>query len=256
MNKRVLVFSAALAVALATAALGWAQEEKQPNLVRSIAVTVKPGMSGAFESAMREHMDLRRELGDPWEWTVYQVVDGDDLGTYYIRSGLVTWADFDAYYSRDWTKVEEHFSRVLDPLIESAKGTTEELEFGMSHWPEEPPDYKLFQVYIYYIKPAKMMDFYAGAGQFHGAIMQAGWDEYYIWYMIHTGSNGPVAALVVPAVNWADFEDPEKSLFEVITEVYGEQGANELVAKFYGSFYHYDSMIVYFRKDLSLVHER
>ena len=255
MKKRVLVFSAALAVLLAAAAIGWAQEEKQANLVRSFEFKVKPGMSGAFESAIREHMDLRKEHGDPWTWEVYQVVDGEDLGNYYIRSGFITWADLDAYDSLDWTKVEEHFTRVVDPLIESVSSTTEEVEFGMSHWPEEPPDYKLFQVYVYYIKPAKMMDFYAGAGQFHAAIMQAGWDEYFAWYMLHTGSDGPVATLAIPATNWADFEEPEKSLYQVTTEVFGEQGANELVAKFYGSFYHYDSFIAYYREDLSLVHE-
>ena len=71
----------------------WAQ---QNNLARIYFIEAKVGMAAGFETALKQHAEWRKEQGDPWSWFVWQVVNGENLGSFVIRSGDHAWGDFDA----------------------------------------------------------------------------------------------------------------------------------------------------------------
>ena len=53
-------------------------------------------MNGAFEMAIKEHIAWRKANGETWQWDVYQVAVGPNVGDYGIRSANHTYADIDA----------------------------------------------------------------------------------------------------------------------------------------------------------------
>jgi hypothetical protein len=57
---------------------------------------VKSDRFPQFEEALRQHLAFHRTNGDPWAWHTWQIVNGDMLGQYYLRTHGHQWRDFDA----------------------------------------------------------------------------------------------------------------------------------------------------------------
>ena len=56
--------------------------------------TPKAGTGASFEAALKSHTEFRKAQGDPWDWSLYQVVVGEKVGTYFALSGGHEWADW------------------------------------------------------------------------------------------------------------------------------------------------------------------
>ena len=46
------------------------------NLAKLYFVKVKSGQGAEFAAALKEHVEWRKQAGDPWTWIVHQVVNG------------------------------------------------------------------------------------------------------------------------------------------------------------------------------------
>ena len=95
--SRILSAIAALALLSGPTALAAAADEPQPGpLAKSIQLVVKPDRFPQFEEALRQHLAFHRTNQDPWAWHTWQVVNGDTLGQYILRTHGHQWRDFDA----------------------------------------------------------------------------------------------------------------------------------------------------------------
>lgn len=96
-------------------------------------VDVKSGLAPQFEAAFQAHVQWRKEQGDPWQWTTYQLVNGERLGDYVIRSGNHSWADFDAY--EDFlTQGSPHFYNAVGAYIDSVAGSITRVDCSLLRW--------------------------------------------------------------------------------------------------------------------------
>ena len=253
--KRVLPVLCAAALLLAVFGANAAAEDAA-NITKILRVSVKPGMSGPFEDALKSFMEARKGLGDPWQWNVFAIVEGPGQGDYLMFPEPHTWADYDEYFARDWSSLVLKGMRSISPVVESAITSTVMTELNLRSWPEEDPGFTLFHVHTYYIKQGMARDFYECIGKIDAARRQAGWEFYYLWQFEITGSDLPKACLVIPRTSWADFVEPGRSLMRVLSEVYGGEDAAALMAKFTGCVNREESYVAAPRRDLGLYPEK
>lgn len=60
-------------------------------------VTPKQGQADQLRTALANHSQWRSDHGDPWAWTIFEVVQGSDIGDWYITSFGHAWGDLDTY---------------------------------------------------------------------------------------------------------------------------------------------------------------
>jgi len=220
------------------------------NIAQGYVHTVQLEMIAQFEEAVKQHVQWRKQNNDPWEWTWYQMVNGDGLGTYLVRSGNHRWADLDVRYAwDDRVGAAPHFLATVGPFVESEDSSISQLDSALSRPPDDLSAITLFAVTEFDVRLP---------GQFREAITKIGegldrgnWGRSYLWQMVANGGTTD-ATLVVPAENWAALAPPEKSLPVVMAEVYGEQEANELMQQFASSIRSRNSYTLRVRRDLSL----
>jgi hypothetical protein len=137
----------------------------------------------------------------------------------------------------------------VGPYIESEDSSISQLDGALSRPPDDLTVMTLFTVTEFDVRLT---------GQFREAITKIGegldrgnWGRSYLWQMVANGGTTD-ATLVVPAENWAGLAPPAKSLPMLMTEVYGEQEANELMQQFASSIRSRNSYTLKLRRDLSL----
>ncbi len=91
MKKLVLVALVVSLVALSLPAA--AQDENVVGMM--IHVTPKAGMKDKWEEGTKKHMAFHREKGDTWQWFVWEIVSGENVGDYVVGTFEHKWADFD-----------------------------------------------------------------------------------------------------------------------------------------------------------------
>lgn len=205
-----------------------------------------------MEQAIAEHARWRAAEGDPWIWDVYQVVTGDNLGTYFARSPSRAWADLDSYDAGFGPRGGAHFNETVAPHLRSNSSMITRLRADEARLPEEPGEMRLFSVAMYQIKAGQMSEFWEVVGQFHQAIEQADVPVYYSFHSVVAGGTGPEIHLVTLHRNWADFEQPDPTVMQALQQAYGEEGAAELGQRFSDTIESGKHMVLRLRPDLSV----
>lgn len=205
-----------------------------------------------FEQALAEHARWRRDQGDPWTWDIYQVVTGDNLGTFYARAPQRAWADLDAYDAGFGPRGAEHFNRTVGPHLRDLTSIITRGRPDVSSLPEDPSQMQLFSVIVYRLKPGTMQEFWEVVGRFHEAIVRAEVPVHYGFDSVVAGGSGPEVHLVVMHPDWADFREPEPNVGQALRDAYGEEEAAALGERFSGLVDSVQNMVVRYRPDLSV----
>ncbi len=251
MRNKALILTAAALLVFSFGCLTLAQEEAQgaQNIGMVYRFTVEPGMFQQFEAAIHAHLAWCEAQNEPWAWTAYQVITGDNYGQYLFRADVSSWEEIDAY--------EEFFSRKVmnfrlnvTPLLESISVSIWETEIELSRWPEDG-DFNLLEVYKYSIKPTHVREFNEAIGRIHEAIVETDWPVFYLWESLRSGGIVPSAKLVIPYESWAGFSEPETSLWEILVAAYGEEEAGSILEQWSNSVCKTESFTVRYRPDLS-----
>lgn len=223
------------------------------NLAQVYEVQAKQEAEAGFEAALERHANWREENGDPWEWDVYEVVQGKHLSTYVIRSPDHSWSDFDDYDEGFGPKGGQHFQATVAPMVESMKNYIVRTDTAASYTPEmEEADNPLFEVTTYKLKPGNPANFFDPLTKALDALAKQDYPEPYYVVDVVAGAGDSHARLANGHRNWADFEEGDQSVVELIEEVYGEEKTSKLFERFTNSFSSSYSMVVRPRPDLSV----
>ena len=216
----VLTFSSGLALAQEAA-------EKPPeSLAWEYFVSPAPGQGMKLEAAMKQHYVLHMKAKDPWRRNVWEVTTGDHVGSYIIRTGNHTWADFD--HEIQFSGDREDLAANVFPHIASVSSVIVEWDVDVSRWPEDLPMPKMVDVTVYHLKPGAWRKFYMAIKKVNEAIGEKKLPLHYGWEWTVSGGHGTEIALVIPHDTWADFKGPGASLWKAVEEVYGETEADML----------------------------
>lgn len=225
--------------------------QAQPGVL-SVAYLQKVELQdvAAFEKAFKTHLNWRKEKGDTWAWETWQMIRGEELGSYIVSSGGHQWEDFDSQplAEEGATNYRENVGQYLTSLSSSMSATLT----GVSKFPEDgklTPGY-LAHVVEYEIKPGFESQFREALKRFHEASQKVGWDQSYIWASTFAGDE-PAMFLVMPHKNWASFrrsKTPEK----VVEEAFGRDASMLLFKSVEEAILSVDSSVWVYRPDLSL----
>ncbi len=250
-SKLLVTLSAAVLLGLVTQNV-WAQAN---NIARIYVLTPKSGMAAEFETALGQHAEWRREHGDPWTWIVHQVTAGANLGDYVIRSGDHSWSDFDAYDAGFGPEGSVHFNATVDPLMESVSSFITASDTTNVRWPDDPNSINLLQVRRYDLKPGQRPTFFQAINKYHQAIVQTNYPFHYAFANLVSGGPGPAVTVVFPYENWAAFQGPEQTPFQLMVEVYGQEEATAIFEQFFSTFTGTENWVIRVRWDLSVIPE-
>ncbi len=238
---RRLLTTLALILGFSTASFGQAA-----NLNRVFYVTPMAGMQAQFETAIKQHLQWRKDNGDPWTWQVSQVINGQNMGDYIVVSTGHTWSDFDAY-SDFIAKASLHVATTVSPVVESLTSAISATDTTFVRG--EEGENNLAQVIYFKLAPGKTQQFAEAVGQYHKAFTEKDYPNRYavIWNV--NGGDYDVL-LFLPYENWAAFAGPDTPMMEVMQDVYGEE-AGAIAEAFQTSITESRSHIMISRPDLS-----
>ena len=210
----------------------------------------KAGHEKDFEAAAKEYTAWLKKAGDPFTWTAYQPVVGNDLTYYVFRSDNHQWKDFDAEEVwREKAKDDEAYMRLIAPHVEKAAHYFEETDAAHSHMLGDLGDYKYFSVTTRTLKSGSRGDAMAAIEKIHKALTDQKWPRSYrlAWT---TGGKGSFR-LIMPMKNWAEMADPNPTLYEALGKALGQDDAAATLKQFSTALEIADETIVVARPDLS-----
>jgi hypothetical protein len=225
MPKLSLRSSALVAAGLAlTAGSALAQAN---DLTREYVVKAKPGMAAQLEAAIRAHAQWRKANHDPWTWTVYTPETGADLGTFVIRSGDHTWADFDAYDKGFVPQGLTQWTANVMPLVENMSSEIDmTLADSLNQLPPTGTAISLVNVTAFHLRPGMEPQFVRLAAQAVKVLKAAKYPGYWVWEIPVSGGpeSGPVIYLGGLNEHWASMQDPSPDFAQVMTKALGQDG--------------------------------
>lgn len=224
------------------------------NLAKLYQITVKPGHQAEFVAALKEHTEWRKQEGDPWNWTVYQVVNGQNLGDFLIRSGNHSWAELDGY--EDFlAKGSVPFNKNVGPHIESITNSITSVDTTCVNWPENNDEVKLLSVLVFHLKPGHEWTFSQLTRKFDKAVKANNREGHYVFIWPENGLPGPRVTLVMPYKNWAEMAGPKESLGDFIYRVMGADEAQKFWDGINDAIRSTESFVLKVRPDLSVLHD-
>ncbi|MFB3090815.1 MAG: hypothetical protein ACE1ZG_05640 [Gammaproteobacteria bacterium] len=225
------------------------------NLAKIYFVNVKSGHGAEFVAALKEHVEWRKQAGDPWTWNVYQIVNGQNLGDFVIRSGGHTWADLDSY-EEFLAKGAVEFNKNVGPHIESTSNTITAVDTTNINWYPNNDDVNLISVTTYHLKPGYGRAFAQAVNKYHTAIKENNRKTYYAFAWNVNGGSGPSVSLVLPYKNWAEMQGPDESLRTFMERVLGSEEAQQLSDEFNSTYRSRESSVLRLRRDLSVIPDK
>ena len=239
-------------VCLALGILPVAAQDDGGNIAQIISYSAKPGMEKEMIEAVQRHLDWHREQNDPWTWLGWEVVSGDDVGTYGAGTFGHNWADFDnSPVSRDADEADVAKNVLPYTNLDSVRFYAALPD--VSHVSETPTP--MHAILVFRLRQGKTPDFLHLIGKFHEGIQKTEWPVHYSWHMLVNGGEGPEFVLVLPRANWAAFAPPSKPFAAMLEEAFGRTEAQSLLSDFGDALESSSSHAIRTRPDLSYIPE-
>lgn len=237
-----------LAVAVPAAA-----QEAAESLTQEYWMKPQVGMGGEFEKGYTLHNEWHKK-NDKWPWETWQVVVGENVGSYVIRTGGHGWADWDTN-GATLAAGGADFGKNAGGAVETISSRILRLLPAASAWPKEMSHPALLTVVEFRVRYAAAEDFVEALGRVNEALQQnAGAKRAAAWYEVVRGDEGgPTYVLVLPHKSWADMQAPGKPFWLRVKEVVGPEEGEELRATFQNAVVSRRSLVLAYRADLSSV---
>lgn len=249
--KRNVLSVFAVAVLVLTAMPLFAEEAAEESLAMTFRVTVIPGHRLEYEKALKDHMAMHKAAGDTWRITVWQVVAGEGLGDFIIRSAGHTWASLDG--GVEVPNDREHFAAQVLPHLSSSSATVTKLMTDLSRWPADLAAPKMADVTIFTLSYQGKSEFLDVVKKLHKMIGEKDMPHRYSWGEVMVGASGPEFVLVFPRSGWADFAPKTPDLWKMAAEVYGQEEAQAMQAALGKAIVAEENFVVAYRPDLGYV---
>jgi hypothetical protein len=207
-----------------------------------------------YEAGRKQKAAWHKQQNDPIPLLVWQILSGDNTGTFVVGHFDQHWADYDKPVVTDEADVAE-FEKIIGAYVESVVVRYYDYMPKVSHEMDvsgEMPS-KFSEIITFHVRSGKDSDFRSALTRAHDAAEKTKWAIGYGWYELANGGDGGTFVLVLPHKNWADFEDkPDVKPFrDMVKEAFGQAEADSIEDRFNRSIESSTSEIIKFRQDLS-----
>ncbi len=255
MNSRIWtkVAAATLACAMSmsaqTPSMAPAAANSQSNVALIYTNRAKPGMIKQYEQGRKKHMAWHRSQKDPWTWVVWEIMTGDNTGSYIIGTFNHAWKDLDG---RDKFEADDSVEAAssMSPSEEVSKLSYYYYRRDMSATALDQGPTPYSSVTIFTVKPEGVADFVASVKKINEGALKTNYGSHAMWYSLASGGQGPQFVVVQSRENFAAIQGPEKSTDVMMKEAYGDEGT-AVMKTFRSSYTSTYSQLQKYRPDLS-----
>lgn len=241
-----------LTVSLIAAGVGLVVAGNAPAQGIAINYEFEPKDGAAFEAALQDHLEARREEGDPWGWNVWEETAGPNTGTYIVRSLGHAWADFDSYNENFAGEHAAEFEADVAPTVETTHTWISKNDTSITRLPDDPSNLRFAEVVTYHVEPGKMSQFNDAVEQVHDAVSASDYPVHYNFIDPVMGTKGPQKVGAFFYENFADMQQPETPLMEMMRSQMGDETAEEVISEFSDAIRYTESSLFVYREDLSV----
>jgi hypothetical protein len=224
--RRIGIFLAVVSVSLLAVPL--AAQEDGGNIAEIVCDKIQPGKVKQYEEGSKKHIDWHRKQNDPWTWVAWEVITGEDTGTYCWGSFGHNWEDFDSPGVPPDAD-EANWQETGAPFVQSTEVSFWTALPNVSNPSEEQA--AMSSVIFFHTRYGTEEKFNHLIGEFHKAIEKTNMPWNYEWYALVSGGNEGTYAVVLPRPNFAAFNPTGKPFPKMLEEAYGKAGADALLAK-------------------------
>ncbi len=204
-------------------------QEEEGTIARIIFFRAKPGMQQQLEEGLKKHMAWHKAQNDPWAWSMWSYISGEQTGLYGGGTFGHKWEDFDNVpidQEADGADVAENV------IPYSAPGAVwRYYQFLPKVSKPLGTPAAMSEILVFRVRFGKSAEFAGLIKKFHQAIEKTNWPEHYGWYRLVNGGQSPEFVLVLARENWASLKEPEKPFPAMLAEAVGQEEAAALLER-------------------------
>ncbi len=246
-NKLVCTLGFAVLFAVATPA-----QDKPGNLAPLEFQKLKNGMVKQYEDGRKQKAEWHKQQKDPLPLYVWEVMSGEDTGSYVVGRLNQHWADLDKPAVPDQADLDE-FNKVMGPSVQSVVSRYYETLPKVSSPPADNKMSKFSEIISYHVRYGKDAEFNTLLAKITEGITKTKWPVNFVWLALANGGPGSSYVLVIPHDSWSDFgEKPGMKPFrQMLTDAFGEGESDSIIKRLDSCVDGTTSQIDKFRPDLS-----
>lgn len=227
-------------------------QEKPGNIAALEFQKPKNGMVPQYEAGRKQKAVWHKQQNDPQPLLVWEILSGDNTGTYVVGRLGQHWADFDKPPIPDEADLVE-FQKVVGGYVDSVTARYYEFMPKVSNPTSDKLPSKFGEVLTFFVRYGKSSDFRSAMTRVTEGATKTKWQPNYDWYELVSGGPVDTFVLVLPRNTWADFEDkPDVKPFrDMLKDAFGQTEADSIMERFDNSIQKETDEIVKFRSDLS-----
>ena len=212
----------------------------------------KNGTVAQYEAGRKQKAAWHKQQNDPLPLFVWEILSGDDTGTYVVGRLGQHWADFDKPPIPD-TADREEFQKVVGNYVDSVVARYYDFMPKVSNPSDAKMPPKFSEIITFHVRYGKGSDFRSAIGRVYEATQKTKWPVNYEWYALASGGPTGIYVLVLPRNSWADFEEkPDVKPFrDMLKEAFGQAEADSIVDRIDNSVQKETSEIIQFHPELS-----
>jgi hypothetical protein len=230
---------------------------QQANTLTIInAQFLKPGMAKQYEAARAKHMGWHKSQKDAWSWYVWEVVSGENTGSYLTGSFGHAWKDLDGREKFDKADIADVAASMGPSVARSTLSYwTERADISLSPSTPGSTPAPLVAVTTYHLNPDSVNDFIEGVKKVNDGIKKT---NYAVagpsrWYQLVNGGESPTFVLIGDRANWAAFQPNDKTLDVMMGEAYGKDPGAAILASLRKTFHSLNTSIYQYHPELSYI---
>jgi len=214
----------------------------------------KNGMTQQYEDGRKQKAAWHKQQNDPQPLLVWEILTGEDTGSYIVGRVGQHWADFDKPPIPDEADLAE-YNKVVGNYVQSIVARYYEYMPKISNPTSSKTPSKFGEVITFHTQYGKGSDFQSAISRVHDASTQTKWPVNYEWWQLANGGHSGAWVLILPHDNWAGFEDQPnvKPFRDMIKDAFGQAEADSIVNRIDSSVTGEESTIIQFRPDLSYI---
>jgi hypothetical protein len=251
--KRTSLLSA-LGIVLLVACSVAAQDKDKPGTLASIEFQrIKTGTVAQYEAGRKQKAAWHKQQNDPLPLLVWEVMSGDNTGTFIVGRFNQHWADYDKPAVSDEADLAE-FQKVMGAYVDSIVTRYYEFMTKISNpAPGATTPSKFSEILIFQVRSGKISEFRSAVTRISEGAQKTKWPVNYEWYELVNGGQDGEFVLSLPHKSWADFEDkPDtKPYRDMVKDAFGQAEADSIADRLDHSVEKLTTEIIQFRPDLS-----
>ncbi len=212
----------------------------------------KNGMVSQYEAGRKQKAAWHKQQNDTQPLLVWEVIAGDNTGTYVVGRMGQHWADLDKPAIPDESDRAE-YQKLVGNYVDSLVARYYESMPSVSNPGDNKMSSKYSEILVFEVRYGKGPDFRSFISQVHEAAQKTKWPVNYEWHHLVAGGPAGVFVLAIPRNTWADFaEKPDvKPLRDMLKEAFGQAEADSVVNRLNDSVERESSEIIQFHPELS-----